>query len=889
MEEWPFVGRETILRRLSGVMQGGAAAGIEIVGDEGVGKSRLALELIREAERVGRATEWVTASHATRDIPFGACSHLLPGGSATSDDPHRLLGDLEETLAGRRSSAGSLVLVVDDVQLLDDQTASLVHAVATHGAGFVILARSSGSQAPPALAALWKEVRLEREELRPLSERAVTSALETILGGPVAPMALRRLWRLSRGNPLFLRELVSGAPEPEALLRGRAPARQRVEIAPTTRLTELIGARLDHLGRREREAVELIATAGTVDLEHVERIVGPSTLEPLEERRVVQVRRTGNRSVIGLVHPLYDQVVADRLPHTRARRLKRRLADELEASGARRADDLLRLAVWRLDGGGHAEPGLYARAAARALASLDPTLAERLARAALADDASDLTAQLVLGRAMAGQHRIDEAAEVLERAGRSARTDEQIARVALARANLLFFRAGRVPEATAVLAEALPTVRDPDWHDELEALFVLFRAAAGDLPGVIEIGRRMAGRSDARPRAAAHALMYSSIANVMHGDFAEAEREVEIGLRMASLAQDDLPLAGQMLEINRAVGAAYAGDLDRALRLGRAGYGAALESDAVERPAMWGVILGEIQIYVGALEDARRTIASALALVRERDPFSVRGIYAGLASVLAVWLGHHDEARALKREVVDDGLARDTRSRILLDRARAWTEWARSGSDAAATLAREAADRAASQTHLVWSAFLYHDAVRLGRPDLVVRPMTDVVERIGGELVPLMLAHARALAAADGPQLDRVSTTFEQLGAPLFAAEAAAQAHAVHLRTGEPRRARISEARAGLLAMRCQGARTPPLADATPVPLTRRELEVARLAAGGLSSRAIADRLHVSVRTVDNHLGAVYDKLGAAGRGDLPALFGLPVLRPAQQGLPARD
>jgi DNA-binding CsgD family transcriptional regulator len=31
----------------------------------------------------------------------------------------------------------------------------------------------------------------------------------------------------------------------------------------------------------------------------------------------------------------------------------------------------------------------------------------------------------------------------------------------------------------------------------------------------------------------------------------------------------------------------------------------------------------------------------------------------------------------------------------------------------------------------------------------------------------------------------------------------------------------------------------------------------------------IAERLYVSVRTVDNHLGRIYTKLGVAGRSDL--------------------
>jgi len=53
--------------------------------------------------------------------------------------------------------------------------------------------------------------------------------------------------------------------------------------------------------------------------------------------------------------------------------------------------------------------------------------------------------------------------------------------------------------------------------------------------------------------------------------------------------------------------------------------------------------------------------------------------------------------------------------------------------------------------------------------------------------------------------------------------------------------------------------------------LTRRETEVARLAASGLSNREIADELIVSVRTVENHLQRAYDKLGVGSRDDLGA------------------
>jgi DNA-binding NarL/FixJ family response regulator len=59
--------------------------------------------------------------------------------------------------------------------------------------------------------------------------------------------------------------------------------------------------------------------------------------------------------------------------------------------------------------------------------------------------------------------------------------------------------------------------------------------------------------------------------------------------------------------------------------------------------------------------------------------------------------------------------------------------------------------------------------------------------------------------------------------------------------------------------------------------LTTRERQVAELAAEGVKSRDIADRLYLSPRTVENHLQRVYAKLGVNSRTELaPALRSLP-------------
>ena len=70
-------------------------------------------------------------------------------------------------------------------------------------------------------------------------------------------------------------------------------------------------------------------------------------------------------------------------------------------------------------------------------------------------------------------------------------------------------------------------------------------------------------------------------------------------------------------------------------------------------------------------------------------------------------------------------------------------------------------------------------------------------------------------------------------------------------------------------------------------PLTRREEEVLRLAAYGLTHREIAGRLGIRAKTVRNHLTNLYDKLGIHGRAQavLHAIR-LGLIDPESGGLP---
>jgi DNA-binding NarL/FixJ family response regulator len=163
--------------------------------------------------------------------------------------------------------------------------------------------------------------------------------------------------------------------------------------------------------------------------------------------------------------------------------------------------------------------------------------------------------------------------------------------------------------------------------------------------------------------------------------------------------------------------------------------------------------------------------------------------------------------------------------------------------------------------------------------------LAELATELEGPRAPAAAAHAAALAGGDGAALMAASERLEGFGAILLAADAAAQAAAAHHGRGNRGSAHLAAARAHRLAAACEGARTPALtALANPLPLTAREREIATLAATGLSNREIAERLVVSVRTVEGHLYRATTKLGVADRARLAEL--LPRLDPDRHAPP---
>jgi len=266
--------------------------------------------------------------------------------------------------------AGStrLALGVDDAHLLDDASAALVHQLVTTAGAFVVVTVRSGAPAPDSVVALWKDGLAERVDVRALGRGEADELVGAALGGQVDGTTLRYLWQLTRGNPMFLHELIGGGLDSGALSQTAGVWRWAGSVTAAPRLVELVEARLGRLDPEERDLLELLAFGEPLGAGLLERMVAAPVLASAEREGLLSVEQVGRRVEVRPVHPLYGEVVRAQTGPLRLRLLQRRLADALEAAGTRRAGDLLQVVTWHLGSGGSATPEQFMLAARQAMA-----------------------------------------------------------------------------------------------------------------------------------------------------------------------------------------------------------------------------------------------------------------------------------------------------------------------------------------------------------------------------------------------------------------------------------------------------------------------------------------------------------------------------------------
>jgi DNA-binding CsgD family transcriptional regulator len=857
---WPLVGREAELARLDEAIHAGRSA--VIAGPAGAGKTTLAIRSLQTARDQGMAVMRTTATHSSRRLPFGALAPFLPG-----PDGHRTVGDDQGQLLSRYASAVAdracghrLVVFADDAHLLDDGSATLVHQLALAGAGAVVAAVRTDAPAPDAVTAMWKDGLADRIEVGPLDEMPVEQLLLAVLGGPVDAASARHLMSRSQGNPMVLRELVAGALGTGALADSGGIWSLRRELQPTARLAELLAFRLGELSGPERTVLELLALSEPLGQAVLSSLTGRATVGTLERRQLIISRPAGRRVELWLAHPVYGDLVRAGISALRRQSLAGALAGAVEATGARRREDVLRLASLRFTGGG-GSAGLFVAGAMAARERRDHSLTERLARAAVREGGGFQARLLAAEAAHCGGRHL-EAGQELAALSAEAVSDAQRAKVTLVRfENDRYLPAGAGP---GLIGEAAAAVTDPSWRQKLLDRRYAAMAMSRGPRAAVEAGPAVPQHPGAASSSVAHAALASSLVRL--GRLGDA---IELAGPCPAGAAPEPGLPWELSPFSARAGALiYAGRLGEAEEfLTAAADRPGQPPGAADLAAAW---LAVLHLEQGRPASAFRRASGCYARVHQGRATPAAGLAnAAVAQALALTGWASRAAAVLAASDVPPFRAAPVLSAEML-RARAWVAAAAGNFRSARTGLGAAAGRAEEAGDLVGATSALHDLARLGRAGDVCARISALASEVDGDLASARAAYARAVAARDHALLSRTARAFEDMGAKLYAAEARAEAAAILRRGGKAREATAAGRMAARLRACCEGAATPAVGGVTArAHLTPAELDVARQAAAGHSNKQIASDMQLSVRTVESHLLRAYQKLGISRRHDL--------------------
>ena len=759
-----FVGREGELQHLTDAWDRALTEPrcelVTVVGDAGVGKSRLVAEALAEVEaRVVRGrclpygegiTYWPVVEVVKQlavlpsDPVAAAAIRSLMGESGVATSGDEIAWAVRKLL----EEQAPLVVVFDDIQWGDETFLDLVESTALLSAGAPLLllcmARPELVEVRPTWpATLW---------LEPLPPEQA----EALIGDTVSGDLRERIAHAAGGNPLFISEMLAMAAENE-----------EVEVPPT--LKALLAARLDQLEEPERRVLE----RGSVEGEIFHR-GGVQALAPEETQVTTRLAALVRRQ---LVRPDRAQIAGD--DGYRFRHLLIRDAAYDALPKAVRAELHVRFADW-LDEHGQALVerdeivGYHLEQAVRYQAELgrsDPTLAERAAERLAAggrraDERGDRAGGALLARAaeLVRPHRLDLVLELESAfASRDRQTRAKTAEAAAERAEVEGDHFG----ATLGRASAIFLHSVAGEPDAIEEVIALCRAA---LPHEEERGdpRRLAllwellaaaanfhQQHDDQVEASLQALRYQRLAGYPASS-ADVEWALIAGPRPVAEALsliDELaasrPPGSQ--DLVRAVFLAMRGNLDEARSLAEARSNHLCEViGTTPRNALRALVM--IEGIGGDRERACRYRAAALEFVADA-PIAAAAEKGSLARELC-YLGRFDEAERLLEE------ARAVPSpgsgiRVMATAAEALLLAHRGEFDQAETLARKAVATAETRTDSVpWQAYTRED-------------LAAVLER-AGRTVEAREELERALAIWERkgclPCADRLRAQIDSLG-----------------------------------------------------------------------------------------------------------------------------
>lgn len=861
---WPLIGRDEELAAVwAGLQRRDGHRGIVLGGRVGVGKTRLAQEALARAATNGRLTHWLVATGSTRGVPLGAFAPLV---GDVRGEAFQLLRDAGAALVTEGSRP--LVVGVDDAHQLDDLSAALLLQLVIADLAAVVVTVRTGEPTPDALSTLWKDGYLDRLEVQPLSESETNLLLKHALEGPLDALSGDALFRLTEGNPLYLRHLVDGEQrEGRLACSGEAWSWQREEFVPGSELLVLVEDSLRQAPDVALAVLDLLAVGGDLDLTLVTALVDAGQVETAEAAGIVTVDKGPSGLRVRPGHPLYSEVRLAQIGTVKARRLRGTLADAMERRGPA---SLLQVAVLRLESDLPRDPDILTAAAREAMTLFDWPLAERLAAGAVAGGGG-FEAWLTLGSAQGFGNQTGAAETALREAQtRLARNDLDLARVATMRAGHAFYMDADPEVAMAILLEAEDAFQDPNSRRLLAPIQAVFATSLGNPRRAIELAQTVLEVGDL-PAQAEVLCLWGQIGGLgMRGRASHiieyANRAWEVGSVSFDSAQPALAVAYVTVASLR-----LAGEVRGAETLARSRL-AQIDSYFARPALMAKGLAAETALARGLVRTGLAGLEAAVKGLQDDTGGWLYVLSIGLTTARALAGDSAGAAIAAHRaEAVQHHGNLWVTPELLLSQA--WVAASQGALTKAIELAHRAADWASEHDHIAHQMYALATALRFG--DLTgSETLQDLAGQVEGPRAPAAAGHASALAAGDGNGLLVASRTYEDMGDLLSAADAAAQATLVFDRQGLRGSKLTAWATASRLREECENPTTPALMAAIrPLPLSPREREIVTMAAQGLSNRAIADQLVVSVRTVEGHLYRATAKLGIANRAELAGLL----------------
>ena len=877
-------------------------------GEFGIGKSGL-MAAVRALAVESRAQVLTAAGHrGEREFPFGVAVQLLeavPDG-ADSDAASRLateltgsdpdFGRLHDLYRFFRQLAAALpvLVLIDDVDLADEPSLKLLQYVMARMPDLplaLILAAGAvpSRRAPPQLAEIARHRLTTRCRLEPLSESGTARRMSKTWLPGAFDHAAAEIHRASNGNPLLTDALAAALAAPT----GDAPRPSVDQLAPRG-VAEWARARAAELDGRAPALLEAIAVFGQgCELRHAAALANQDTTTAAalaDALRDAALLANGDR--LWFRQPVVGTAILASLPsgasgvgHLQAARL-------LAAEGAppeRPAEFLLGATR---TGSGWVVDALR-QAAGAALQRAAPWDAVRYLRRALEEPpprGERVQVMLDLGKAeaMAGEPqaamRLRQAAEHLTQAPEQPRAALTTGRTLLAR--------GRPTQALTVFERGLASAVDAD--PTIVGQLRSSEAAAGWLTNFANGGRRVAVRLPARAETpgdrgllALHAIEAAIRGTPCGVVRALANEALGEGALLADETADGPPFYMATAAL------ALAGDLDGAEAALTAAVG-----DARSRGSLLGIgtasqMLATVLLMRGNLLHAAAEARRALAV----EPYGWRIGATGARVVLASTLAARGNLDGARRELdaADEATGEIDAFRLSFLDTRGQLRMASGETDAALTDFLDCgalADRAAATNSAVvpWRSHAGLALAALG-DSREARRLTEEELRIAEAFgAPGPIGRAlRTLASVGGPAdaretleaaVDTLKESQEQLeyAGALVDLGAALRRSGQRLAARRPLRGGLALAKqCGATELAARVVREMRLAGARPrraalhgtESLTAREQEVASLAADGLSNRRIAERLVVTLKTVEWHLSHCYVKLGVRSRHEL--------------------